>query len=183
VSDQPDPDDDLDPDIEVDPDAEIDVPDEVLQEFAQQLDAYEEELRQRLGQQFAEYDDIDHPDDDIDTDDAFAETEHPRSKVGEFTMAGKGKKGRDDYGRHTLKSVPVDQIHSGQLTESRAVIDKYKALLQSGKYDHEANAVRLSPNTGQQGESDADYVVWDGHHRLTAHRELGLKHIAGKVYQ
>ena len=55
--------DDLDPDIEVPEGTEVDVPADVLAEFEQMLDAYEDELRQRLGEQFADYEDIDHPDD------------------------------------------------------------------------------------------------------------------------
>lgn len=54
--------DDLDPDIEVPEGTEVDMPADVLAEFEQMLDAYEDELRQRLGEQFADYEDIDHPD-------------------------------------------------------------------------------------------------------------------------
>jgi hypothetical protein len=62
-ADQDDPD---DPDIDVPEGTEIDVPEEVLAEFEAELDAYEKELRDQLGQQFAGYEDIDHPDEDID---------------------------------------------------------------------------------------------------------------------
>jgi hypothetical protein len=76
----PDPD-DLDPDIEVPEGTEIDVPDDVLQEFIQSLDAYEEELRERLGEQFSQYEDIDHKDSAT-----WVEGDHPRSPAG--TSAG-----------------------------------------------------------------------------------------------
>lgn len=87
MSDQPNADqadqDDNDPDIDVPPDAEVDVPDDVLQEFLQSLDAYEEELRQRLGEQFEQYEDIDH--DTKDAPGAWVETDHPRVGAGQET--------------------------------------------------------------------------------------------------
>lgn len=76
MSDQPDAIDpnDPDPDIEVPEGTEVDVPDDVLQEFVQALDAYEEELRARLGEQFEQYENIDHDgtdeDENIDHPDA-----------------------------------------------------------------------------------------------------------------
>jgi hypothetical protein len=67
MSDQVDPN-DPDPDIEVPEGTVVDVPAEVVAEFQQELDAYEQELRQELGKQFAGYEDIDHPDDDSEDD-------------------------------------------------------------------------------------------------------------------
>jgi hypothetical protein len=75
MSDNPNPEDDLDPDIEVPEGTEVDVPPEVLAEFEAELDAYEQELREQLGQQFADYEDIDHPEDDDDEDIDYPEGE------------------------------------------------------------------------------------------------------------
>jgi hypothetical protein len=58
-----------------------------LAEFEAELAAYEAELREQLGQQFADYEDIDHP-----TTDAFNENEHPRDADGKFDTSGGGGK-------------------------------------------------------------------------------------------
>jgi hypothetical protein len=96
VSDAPDAD-----DIEVPEGTEVDVPPEVLAEFQKDLDAYEEELRAMLDQQFASAEDIDYPqDDDIDTEDdaSWLENQHPRGmkgsgKGGQFVRKGEGGAG------------------------------------------------------------------------------------------
>lgn len=100
--------------------------------------------------------------------------------------------GVHDWGVH----VPLDQIRTWEPAEEKFqhVIDglkrSYKRFKESNNPNDLPQPIELDPNTGkiklkQSGKiidtGNEKFVVWDGHHRVMAAREAGLKTINARI--